>query len=362
MSSLEEGKSLKKETLAAAANERSALLSKNNGGSSSISIGLNHDNIGEFNDDSVEVAKMKRLTHNDPTLNTKDEDYKNLLGSTRLLYNATVEQELEAELRKKAGAAAMTTSSGRNGSFSMPYGGTASNHFDLHDLDRQELPSSSSGGQQQQQPESFKNRVAKLSSASTRASQGLTMIYNKQRDSAALFLDKVKHSFFEDAKSMAAGTIPQSVVVATSIGVVCGVACWIYYTILTFFLEYLWTTLPEQVVIGKWREDLYWLWIPLVSFVMISLVGLTVVFMGEPGDLPYTIGRVHAQAFIPVDHVHPMAFASLFSILGKKISMDCFMSSINEDSPWPWRPDLTIPPCSFPRTFPHFISRRITWT
>mmetsp|Transcript_53317 Transcript_53317/g.129594 ORF Transcript_53317/g.129594 Transcript_53317/m.129594 type:complete len:474 (-) Transcript_53317:280-1701(-) len=114
---------------------------------------------------------------------------------------------------------------------------------------------------------------------------------------------------------MAAGTIPQSVVIATSIGVVCGVACWIYYTILTFFLEYLWKTLPEQVVIGKWREDLYWLWIPLVTFVMISLVGLTVVFMGEPGDLPYTIGRVHAQAFIPVDHVHPMAFASLFSIL-----------------------------------------------
>lgn len=68
---------------------------------------------------------------------------------------------------------------------------------------------------------------------------------------------------------------------------------------------------------GNWDESYYWLWIPLVSFTMITFVGLTVVFMGEPGDLPYTIGRVHAQAYIPMDHVSPMVFASLFSILGK---------------------------------------------
>jgi hypothetical protein len=75
--------------------------------------------------------------------------------------------------------------------------------------------------------------------------------------------------------------------------------------------------------VGNWSEECYWLWIPLVSFTMITCVGLTVVFMGEPGDLPYTIGRVHVQAYIPMDHVSPMVFASLFSILGKsKIASD----------------------------------------
>ena len=41
------------------------------------------------------------------------------------------------------------------------------------------------------------------------------------------------------------------------------------------------------------------------------------VFTFSTGDLPYTIGRVHAQAYIPMNHVSPMVFASLFSILGE---------------------------------------------
>jgi hypothetical protein len=101
------------------------------------------------------------------------------------------------------------------------------------------------------------------------------------------------------------------------IGIVCGIVCWLYYSVLFFFLDFLWKTLPERFVVGSWNEEYYWLWIPLVSFTMITAVGLTVVFMGEPGDLPYTIGRVHAQAYIPMGHVPPMLFASLFSILGE---------------------------------------------
>ena len=135
-----------------------------------------------------------------------------------------------------------------------------------------------------------------------------------------LYLEKVKTNFFQDAKSLAEGTIPQSIVLAVAIGIVCGIACWLYYSVLFFFLEFLWTTLPEKLVIDKWDEDKYWLWIPLVSSVMVTCVGLTVVFMGEPGDLPYTIGRVHAQAYIPMNHVSPMVFASLFSILGEYCS------------------------------------------
>lgn len=257
--------------------EKTALLTKE----SSIIL------HGGFNKESVEVAKMKQVTHNDPQLTDSTEDYKNLLGSTRLLYNATVEQELTDLMRRS-----------RRESGVVGGGASSSTSFQNNNQNGTAIASGN---------ESV--------SASTHATKRLSLIYNKQRDHAILYLEKVKHSFFEDTKSLAAGTIPQSVVVATVIGVVCGIACWIYYTIMFFFLEYLWKTLPEKLVVDQWPEHLYWLWIPIVSFTMITCVGLTVVYMGEPGDLPYTIGRVHAQAYIPMDHVHPMVFASLFSIL-----------------------------------------------
>jgi hypothetical protein len=146
----------------------------------------------------------------------------------------------------------------------------------------------------------------------------MSMLYNSQiKNPTTLYLQKIKTNFFEDAKSLAEGTIPQSIVLAIIIGIVCGIACYLYYTILFWLLDYLWTVLPQQYVVGVWPEHLYWLWIPLISFSMVTLVGLTVVYMGEPGDLPYTISRVHAEAYIPMNHVTPMVFASMFSILGK---------------------------------------------
>jgi len=143
-------------------------------------------------------------------------------------------------------------------------------------------------------------------------------IYKSQISTpSTLYLKKIKTNFFADAKSLAEGTIPQSVVLAVVIGIVCGIACYIYYSVLFFGLEYLWTTIPEEYIIPSesWSPKYYWLWIPLVQIVMSSCVGLTVVYMGEPGDLPYTISRVHCEAYIPMNHVFPMVFASIFSIL-----------------------------------------------
>ena len=226
---------------------------------------IRHDNHGSFNEQSIEVAEMRKVTHNAPGLTTQDEDFKNLLGSTRFLYNNVKADEFTNSVRKHHGE--------------------------------------------------IMQDVQKHKSMSSKSSR-LSLIYNQQKDHAILYLEKVKTNFFQDAKSLAEGTIPQSIVLAFVIGTVCGVACWVYYSVLFFFLEFLWTTLPEKIVVDKWEEHNYWLWIPLVSSVMMTLVGLTVVYMGEPGDLPYTIGRVHAQAFIPMNHVSPMLFASLFSILG----------------------------------------------
>lgn len=129
------------------------------------------------------------------------------------------------------------------------------------------------------------------------------------------FLSHIQTSFFVDAKSLAEGTIPQSIVLAFIIGTLCGVVAFVYYTLLEFGLDLVWHKLPEIYVIDNWNEDWYWAWIPLMVFFNCILVGLTVVYLGEPGDLAFTISMVHHNAYIPVDHVLPMAVASLFSII-----------------------------------------------
>jgi len=121
----------------------------------------------------------------------------------------------------------------------------------------------------------------------------------------------------------APGSVPHSLVVATTIGVVCGISAWLYYGLLEAALEFLWQTLPETV----WSDNSSsrmglssfppWTWIPLMGFLMALGLGLTVRFLGDPGDLPYTIQCVHsAKAFIGMDHVLPMVVASQCSILG----------------------------------------------
>lgn len=121
-------------------------------------------------------------------------------------------------------------------------------------------------------------------------------------------------SFYDDARSFAPGSVPHSMVLAVTIGVVCGVAAWAYYTVLGVSLEFLWKTLPERYA-SQWPEAWQPLWIPLIGVPMAGLVGLTVRFLGEPGDLPYTVKCVHERAYVSTDHVLPMVLASQFSIL-----------------------------------------------
>jgi H+/Cl- antiporter ClcA len=217
---------------------------------------------GLFQGESIDVTEMKRTTHNDPALANVISDMRKLRGSTSMLMNLMAEESHSRSM-----------SSARRSQMKSPVS---------HETKRQSM-------------------TAK--------------IYRHQRDSAMLFLQKVTGNFFDDARSLAAGTIPQSIVLALTIGTVCGVACWLYYTVLFSCLGFIWKTLPEWLVEGRWQEENYWLWMPLVTMTLATCVGLAVVFLGEPGDLPYTISRVHHHAFIPMDHVWPMVVASLFSIL-----------------------------------------------
>jgi len=139
-----------------------------------------------------------------------------------------------------------------------------------------------------------------------------------RRRASSQVLIKTQKSFYQDAVDFSEGTIPHSMVLALTIGIVCGVAAYVYYAGLEWALEFLWKTLPEHWLVSNENipESLYFLWIPLVGFIMATGLGLTVCYMGEPGDLPYTIKCVHDKAYVAMDHVLPMVCASQFSILG----------------------------------------------
>eukprot|EP00522_Entomoneis_paludosa_P017241 CAMPEP_0172445988 /NCGR_PEP_ID=MMETSP1065-20121228/5708_1 /TAXON_ID=265537 /ORGANISM="Amphiprora paludosa, Strain CCMP125" /LENGTH=585 /DNA_ID=CAMNT_0013197003 /DNA_START=143 /DNA_END=1900 /DNA_ORIENTATION=- len=130
-------------------------------------------------------------------------------------------------------------------------------------------------------------------------------------------LIKTQSSFWEDAAYFRGGSVPHSIILATVIGIVCGSSAFVYYAALEYMLDLLWEDLPELIFVNTGvSESLYWLWIPILGFSLAACVGITVIVMGEPGDLPYTIKCVHEKAYVAMDHVMPMVGASFFSILG----------------------------------------------
>lgn len=98
-------------------------------------------------------------------------------------------------------------------------------------------------------------------------------------------------------------------------GIVCGLAASLYYKLLFGALEFIWHDFPRKYIVDVWPESLYVLWIPIVGFSMAYCSGLTVKYMGDPGDLAYTVKAVHEKAYLAMDHVMPMVCASQFGIL-----------------------------------------------
>ncbi|KAJ8908885.1 hypothetical protein NDN08_005589 [Rhodosorus marinus] len=121
----------------------------------------------------------------------------------------------------------------------------------------------------------------------------------------------------EDFESMRSGTVPWSVFMAVVIGVICGIAAYLYYTALEWLLEIFWVKLPQTLVVANsiWPENLYWLWIPIVCITFAGLVGLSIALLGFPGDLAYTVKCVHELGYVDVGHTPSMVAASQFSII-----------------------------------------------
>lgn len=123
----------------------------------------------DFSKQSHSVADMVRTTHNDPDVREVAADLSKLVGSTQILY-----KEMEKVTSEKVNA-------------------------------------------------SLRKTAMKSSSESSKQSYAST-VYQHRSQAAVNFLEKVKHSFFEDSKSLAAGTIPQSIVVAITVGGWCSFA------------------------------------------------------------------------------------------------------------------------------------------
>jgi hypothetical protein len=263
-------------------------------------------------------SQMIKVVHNDKSLKRQyesAEDFDTLLGSTKLL-KVGIDQSI-------ADGALARRRTPRSNSFTMLLQPTQEVDFE----DTSAVSFRPNGYNGNSTRISTNGRISSSHRESVDGSNNqwnLEKLYKSNISKpSTLYLKKIKISFFDDAKSLAEGTIPQSIVLAIVIGIVCGVACYLYYSILFFLLDYIWNVIPEEYIIPSehWSPEYYWLWIPLVCFSMSTLVGLTVVYMGEPGDLPYTISRVHCEAYIPMNHVFPMVFASMFSILGESISL-----------------------------------------
>ncbi|CDF37125.1 unnamed protein product [Chondrus crispus] len=125
-------------------------------------------------------------------------------------------------------------------------------------------------------------------------------------------------AFFDDITNLQSGTVPVSLFIAAVIGVLCGVAAFLYYTMLEFFLEFLWKTLPEQLAesFPMWLPCFHWVWIPIVGMICAILVGVSIKVMGFPGDLAYTVKCVHKMGYVPIGHAPAMVASSQLSILG----------------------------------------------
>lgn len=131
-----------------------------------------------------------------------------------------------------------------------------------------------------------------------------------------LGLRSLETSFWEEVQDFEEGSLPHSIILALTIGIVNGIVAFLYYKCLFYLLDLLWHDLPQRLVVNRWDETCYVFWIPIIGISMSICVGLSFFLLGDPKDLAYIVSCVHGQTFVNVEHALPMLTASQFSILG----------------------------------------------
>lgn len=109
-------------------------------------------------------------------------------------------------------------------------------------------------------------------------------------------------------------TYQQMILCSAVIGIAGGLVATVYYYVLETFLHFVWHTIPE------FWEPYFPASIPDWNYVWVAttiggfLVGLTLYFMGLPGEVSMVVDKVHDPGKIELRQTPAMVVASLFSI------------------------------------------------
>lgn len=122
-------------------------------------------------------------------------------------------------------------------------------------------------------------------------------------------------SFLDDIQN---DSLPLNLIMAIAIGIVCGLSSFLYYNLLQFMVKCFWETIPEYFVktLPFWSPSLHWVWIPVICFNTAFLLGISLKFLGSPGDISYAIKCVHNMGYVPLTNTPSMIVSSLISIAG----------------------------------------------
>ena len=109
-------------------------------------------------------------------------------------------------------------------------------------------------------------------------------------------------------------TYQQTIFCAAVIGIAGGLVATVYYNVLEGFLHLVWHTLPAIVLphlpVGLPASNYVWIVTTIGGF----CVGLTLHFMGLPGEVAMVVDKVHDPGRIELRQTPAMIVASLFSI------------------------------------------------
>ncbi len=108
----------------------------------------------------------------------------------------------------------------------------------------------------------------------------------------------------------------QTILCAAAIGIIGGLVATAYYYLLENLTHIVWHTLPEMLQSGDFLASSFlrpnYLWI--ATTIGGLLVGLSLYFMGLPGEVAFVVDRVHDPGRIDIKQTPAMIVASLLSI------------------------------------------------
>lgn len=106
----------------------------------------------------------------------------------------------------------------------------------------------------------------------------------------------------------------QFVLLAAIIGIAGGLVATIYYYALEASLDVIWQSIPEFIKLNFASEFLAKNYVWIATTIGGFFVGLTLYFMGLPGEVAFVVDKVHDPGHIGIHQTPAMIIASLFSI------------------------------------------------